>query len=135
MKATYDSRDDVLYISDGRPHVVGDELMRHPGTVLHLTDDDGPDIAAITITGASAFLPLQRGYDPSSDTLTIGETVDDPELVSHSGDFVGYWEIDQALDGFRCPIGVSIHHASEHLAPAIESLPEPLEILTGPEHP
>ena len=89
METTYDGKDDVLHISDGRPLVVGDELMRHPGTILHLTDDDGQDIAAITIIGASAFFSLQQGYDPSSDTLTIGETVDDPALVSRSGDFVG----------------------------------------------
>ncbi len=133
MKTTYDIKDDVLHMSDGRPLVVGDELMRHPGTVLHLTDDDGQDIAALTIIGASVFLSLQKGYDPINDTLTIGETIDDPALVSHSGDFVGYWEIDHALDGFRCPIGVSIHHASEHLAPAIKSLPKPLEVLTGSE--
>ena len=101
MKTTYVRTDDFLHVSDGRPHVVGDELMRHPGTVFHMTDD-GQDIAALTIIGASAFLSLQQGYDQSSDTLTIGETVDDPALMSPLRRLCG------ALGNRPCPRRVPI---------------------------
>ena len=43
--------------------MAGDELMRNPGAIFHLTDHDGRDIAALTIMGASAFTALEYGYN------------------------------------------------------------------------
>ena len=123
MRAMYDIKDDVLYLEDGRPHVVGSELLHSPGTVVHLTTEEGHDISALTIIGATAYLPLELGYDAESDTLTIGQTTKAPGMVGEAGEFVGYWEIDELdPDGFQAPIGVAIKHASKHLAPVIASL-------------
>ena len=123
MRVMYYGQDDVLYMEDGRSHVVGSELLRNPGTVVHLTTEDGHDISAVTVLGASAYLPLGVGYDAESDTLTIGETTEAPSLAIEAGDFVGYWEIDELWpDGFREPIGVALRQASKHLATVLEAL-------------
>ena len=66
--------------------------------------------------GAKAYLPLGKaGYDPENDTLTLGRTAGDAEVIAENGDIVTYWH---HLPGFSVmdPIGVTIRRASEHLA-------------------
>ena len=73
--------------------------------------------------GASAYLPLKTGYDPESDTLLLGKRTDSPDLVTETGDFVGYWQSHRGdPNGFMDPVGVLIRDASKHLTPVYASL-------------
>ena len=126
MQVTYDAVDDVLRVWNGQKAADGSSLLREFGTAVYLGTVDGHDVVGFEVMGATAYLPFERGYDAASDTLTIGEMTDDPDLVTENGDFIGYWEVDeQTPDGFRDPIGVAIRRASVHLAPAIGALPQP----------
>lgn len=124
MQATYDIEGNVLRVWSGEPIRDTASLLRGPDAAVHLGTQEGHDVVGFLVIGASSYLRFSSGYDADSDTLTIGETTDDPELVSENGDLVGYWEVDvQEPDGFRDPVGVAIRRASEHLAPAIAALP------------
>ena len=47
----------------------------------------------------------------------LGRTTDNPESITESGDFVGYWGPDQYFpDEYEVPIGVALKRASVHLA-------------------
>ena len=131
MKATYDVESDVLRVYSGQRSAEGASFLRGPDAAVFLGTEGGHDVVGFLVLGASAYLPLGEGYDAGSDTLTIGETTDVPELVTENGDFIGYWEVDVLEpDGFRDPIGVAIRRASEHLAPVLAALQQPLEIVT-----
>ncbi len=126
MRASYDAQVRVLQVLNGQTVEVSASLIRGPDAAVHLGTHDGHDIVGFLVVGGSAFLPLgKRGYDPDTDTLTIGTATDDPDLVTENGDFIGYWEVDK-LDakGFRDSIGVALRNASVHLAPVLASFPE-----------
>ena len=124
MQVTYDPESNVLQVLNGRGRRRYRLVVARPDAAVHLGTVDGHDIVGFLVMGATAYLPFGLGYDRGRDTLTVGETTDDPELVTRQGDLVGYWAVDeQAPDGFRDPIGFAIHRASEHLAPAIAALP------------
>ncbi len=130
MRVTYDPEVDALRVWTGQKAVDGTSLEREFGTAVYLGTADGHDVVGFEVLGASVYLPLGLGYDVESDTLTIGETTDAPGLVTENGDFVGYWEVDEhEPDGFRNAIGVAIRRASEHLLPALATLPQPLEVI------
>ena len=130
MQVTYDMVDDVLRVWNGQKAADGSSLLREFGTAVYLGTVDGHDVVGFEVIGASAYLPFGLGYDAESDTLTVGETTDDPDLVTENGDFIGYWEVDVLEpDRFRDPIGVAIRRVSEHLAPVLAALPQPLEIV------
>ena len=129
MRATYDQENDVLRVLDGQPIVVTASFVRGPDAALHMATKNGYDVVGFIVIGASPYLPLGLGYDAESDTLTIGETTDDPALITENGDLVGYWELDPVEpDGFQDPIGVALRHASVHLAEVVAALPQPLDI-------
>ena len=129
MRVVYDKEADVLRIINGQPAADTASFLRGPDAAVDLATFDGHDIVGIIIIGASAYLPLGLGYDAGSDILTIGESTNDPAFMTENGDFVGYWEMDEAEpDGFRHPVGVAIRRASAHLAKVISALPQPLDI-------
>ena len=129
MKATYDVEGNVLQVLNGQAIADTASLLRGPDAAVHLGTAEGHDVVGFLVVGATAYLPFGLGYDPDSDTLTVGETTDEPELVTENGDLIGYWAVDeQEPDGFRDPIGFAIRRASEHLAPAIAALPQPLTL-------
>ena len=67
--------------------------------------------------GASAYLPLKKGYDLETDTLLLGKRAEPPDLITETGDFVGYWHAHCGEPGgFMDPVGVLIRDASKHLA-------------------
>ena len=129
MRVSYDTENDVLRVWNGQKVADTASLLRGPDAAVDLGTHAGHDVVGFLVIGASAFLPFRVGYDVESDTLTIGETKDDPDLVTENGDLIGYWEIDEVEpDSFMDPVGFAIRRASEHLAPAIGALPQPLEV-------
>ena len=65
--------------------------------------------------------PERNLYDRETDTLTWGNSTDDPEMVSQVGDLTAYWQPDPYFlerdEPLFDPIGLSLRNASKHLAP------------------
>ena len=126
MRVTYDEEADVLYFYYPDCIQGAAEVFRRGPDVAVFPDlPHGYGITAVEVLGGSAYLPLGNGYDADLDILTIGETTDDPALISENGDFVGYWEIDEDdPEGARDSIGVAIRRASIHMAQVSASFEE-----------
>ena len=121
MRVHYDDDADVLHITMGKRSVDAASLLDDPNVVVKLATLDGHDIVGLIIIWASSY--VRSGHDAETDTLLIGETVCDPELITENGDMIAYWQVDEEdPDGFRDPIGVAIKQASVHLA-AVSSEP------------
>ena len=123
MRVDYDQEANVLTLATGARAVTSASLLDDPGIVVDLAGLDGHDIVGVLVMGASAYLPLKRGYDPGTDTLLLGKRTDSPELVTETGDFVVYWQSHSGdSDDFMDPVGVLIRDASKHLAPVYANL-------------
>ncbi|MCY4651927.1 MAG: DUF2283 domain-containing protein [Dehalococcoidia bacterium] len=118
MWVLYDQQVDVLRIMTDTPEAICASLLYDHNIAVSLATEDGHDIVGLEILGASAFIPLgNRGYDAETDTLTMGRTTGDPDLITENGDLVAYWQVDEEYpDRFRDPVGVAIRRASVHLA-------------------
>ena len=121
MKSEYSDEVDILDVFTEEDEATGAGLLRQPGVDIFLGTEDGYDIVGFHVVGGSAVLPLGKmGYDAGSDTLTLGETTEDPARVSANGDLTAFWEpFPGDTDERMNPIGVSLRRASVHLAPAI----------------
>ena len=134
MRVHYDQEFSVLRVATGKHGQSGASLLDYPDIALELATVDGYDIVGLLVMGASAYLPLGTGYDAVADTLTLGERPERPDLTTETGDFVGYWRThagDPA--GMKDPVGVTLRHASRHLAPVLRQLGEqPARVDTSP---
>ena len=123
MRATYDKEDDILWITTGQPSADSGSFLRGPDAAVFLGTENGHDIVGLEVLGGSFYLPLGEGYDAESDSLMIGEAVNDPRRVTENGDFVGYRHQDEAGPGdFMDPVGVLVRNASKHLAPVLAQI-------------
>ena len=124
MRTIYSPEDDYLRLVTQIPSAVSASLLDDPGIVLDLATEDGHEVVGVEILGISAYVPLgKNGYDADTDTLTMGKTTTDPELITENGDLTGYWHVDKHEPGsYRDPIGVAISRASIHLAKASEEM-------------
>ena len=118
MRIVCDHEANVLRVISDTPDAVSASLIDDPGIAIELATEEGHEIVGFTVMGATAFLPLgNRGYDAETDTLTMGRTTGDPNLITENSDLVAYWQVDEEEpDGFRDPIGIAIRRASVHLA-------------------
>ena len=117
MRVSYDHEAGVLHFDTGIPSGVGATLLDDHGVVIGVTPDDGYDIAWLTVMGASAYLPLDIGYDAGADTLQLGRVVSDADLITENGDLTAYWHAsDIAPDECYDAVGVAIRNASVHFA-------------------
>ncbi len=127
MRIVYDDEVDVLRIITETPSVTCAPLLDAPDIVAELATEEGYDIVGVTVIWATVYLPLgKRGYDAVTDTLLMGRTPNDPDLVTENGDIVGYWQADEEyLDGFLEAIGIAINRASVHLGeiPELRHIP------------
>ena len=118
MRVSYDKESDIFYIC-GQERIHVEEIEN--GVVVDLVGDDPQfpcQLSGIEVMGASKILPLGKdGYDPESDTLTLGETASNPDRITENGDFVGYWGEDPYDLEEYVVIGVSLRRASKYLAP------------------
>ena len=126
MRVRYDPEVDALRITTDTLGVVSASLWdpEYHSVVADLATEDGHDIVGLEVLGASAFIPLGKlGYDTDTDTLTMGKTTTDPDLITENGDLIGYWRVDEYdPDGYRDPIGIAIRRASVHLAKVSEKM-------------
>ena len=135
LRVSYDLKFDILYINAGVPCCDGASIADMFEVVAEIKTKDGYDVAGLIIQGAADYLypafvpsqgkppalagdnPLAR-YDPDTDTLTLGFTATDPELITQDNPYlVGYWQRDPEDADYFPLIGVSILNASKHLAP------------------
>lgn len=126
MRVRYDPEVDALRITTDTPGVVSASLWdpEYDSVAVDLATDDGCEIVGLDVIWASTYLPLgKNGYDADTDTLTMGKTTTDPELITENGDLIGYWHADRhEPGGYRDPIGVAIKRASVHLAKVSEKM-------------
>lgn len=103
--------------------------MRDDFRVIFTFEDVGSEnVARMRILYVTDFLPLsaERGYDASTDTLTLGDKpeADADYRVVDNGDFVSYRQWFD--DGSEWDIvAVDLRQASKFLAPALASQSQP----------
>ena len=116
LQMIYDKDVDVLRLLTDEDEATSSSLLGLEEVVVDL-DADGSQVVGLMVMGASAYLPLgKRGYDPRTDTLTLGTVVDDPAKVTHNANIVTYWQPDRyEPDTGVEPVGVAIKQASKHL--------------------
>lgn len=114
----YDSEIDALRVATDRYGVTSASLLYNSDIVVDLATEDGHDIVGLGVLCVSLYLPLgKKGYDADTDTLLMGYSTPDPELITENGDFIGYWKVFEGdPNRFRDPVGVAIKNASVHLA-------------------
>ena len=126
MRVRYDPEVDALRVTTDTPGVVSASLLdpEYDSVAVDLATEDGCEIVGLDVIWASTYLPLgKRGYDPGADTLLMGRSTCNPELITENGDLVGYWHVDKhEPGGYRDPIGVAIRRASVHLAKVSEKM-------------
>ena len=118
MRVHYNPDASVLHFDTGTPGVVGHTLYDDGHTVIGSAPEGGHEIAYVTIIGASAFLPLgKRGYDAETDTLQLGNAMNEHDKGTENGDITVRWRRDKELNSdYLCPMGVEIRNASVHIA-------------------
>ena len=137
LLVSYDQEVDILYLRTGQYAPDGTTLDDPAlfGVAALIGTTDGYDIVGLIIQGAAGSLsrwfvpgqgepsapvvdsPLSR-YDPDTDTLTLGFTAAEPELITQDNPYlVAYWQRDPEDADYFPLIGVSILNASKHLAP------------------
>ncbi len=136
LKVTYDDGADLLFISTGERPLHGTDLEPDISVVAHYGSWDGYDIVALTVMFAASTLePYFRpngsdnslgregentvaSYDGETDTLLLGVSCDDPNMVTQAGEHMtAYWARDEWDEDDFVPTGVSLRGASKHLAP------------------
>lgn len=120
MRVKYYAEDDALIVIGTPGGRSGAALRDYWEVILTLADEGSELITRLTVLRATNFLPLNpaRGYDPNTDTLTLGDKPDADYRVVENGDFAGYW---QKCDGGRYwdIVAVDLRQASVHLAPVL----------------
>lgn len=130
MKVSYDRQHDILDISEG-PSVDGSSIEYDPGVAVHFGTEGGRDIVAATVMGASSW--FKKGYDETSDTWLLGDTVEEHSKVTTDGDFIGYWPLEDEDKELPVPIGFALMNASKHLASVRHHLEEPVKAANQPQ--
>lgn len=135
LRVSYDPEFDILYVNTGEMCYDGASIEDLDEVVAEIKTRGGYAVAGLIIQGATHCLyppfvlipgepPAAGGgsrlsrYDPDTDTLTLGFTADDPEMITQDNAYlVGYWQRDPADADYFPLIGVSLLDASKHLAP------------------
>ena len=136
----YDPAADVLDITSGRNVAAATPLAAAAlgDIAVETGSDDSRDTVDLIMLWAAGYVapyfqlrragaPFKAGdpahirYDPDTDTLTWGNSTDDPEMVSQAGDLTAYWQPDPYFlardEPLFDPIGLSLRNAAKHLAP------------------
>ena len=120
MRAAYDKEADVLRVNIEQAIADTATLVYGPDLAVDVATEDGHDVVGFILSGATAYLPLDRGYDAEQDVLTIGDSTDDPGFVTENGDLMAYWQVsDTDPTGPFDPIGLAVRRASVHLRDVI----------------
>ena len=115
LEILYDTDVDALRLYTGEERTTSSSLVGLEEVILDLGDEDTRHVVGLEVLGASAYLPLgKRGYDPNSDTLTLGAVVGDPAGIMESGDLVTYWRETPDVDPGRRHDTASVEAPERH---------------------
>ena len=135
LRLNYDPEFDILYVNTGEQRYDGASIEGLDEVVAEIKTKGGYAVAGLIIQGAAHCLyppfvlnpgnpPAAGGgsrlcrYDSDTDTLTLGFTAAEPELITQDNAYlVGYWQRDPEDADYFPLIGVSLLDASKHLAP------------------
>ena len=121
MRVSYDEENDILALSTGQVQRDGASLYDYTDVAALFGTDGGRDIVGVEMMAASHW--FSKGYDKEKDTWLLGNSTDNPDMITVDGDFVGYW---QPYDADPCevpdPIGVAVMRASAHLGKVSEKV-------------
>lgn len=132
MQVKYYPDDDALILDIGPGGCSGATLRDDFDVILVFECEGSENIARVRVLNVSDFLPLdtERGYDASTDTLTLGDKPTDDCRVVDNGDFVSYRQWFD--DGSEWDVvAVDLRQASVHLAPVLDALPRPATANRG----
>ena len=135
LRVSYDPEFDILYVNTGEQRYDGASIEGLDEVVAEIKTKGGYAVAGLIIQGAAHCLyppfvlrpgepPAAGGgsrlsrYDSDTDTLTLGFTATEPEMITQDNAYlVGYWQRDPADADYFPLIGVSLLNAAKHLAP------------------
>ena len=121
MRVSYDKENDILALSTGQVQRDGASLYDYTDVAVLFGTDGGRDIVGVEMMAASHW--FSKGYDKENDTLLLGDSTDNPDMITVDGDFVGYWQPYKADPAdVPDPIGVAVRQASIHLAKVSEKM-------------
>ena len=132
MEVKYYQEEDVLLIIKYRRGRSGGTLRDDFWVIFTFEDVGNENITRVDIHDVSRFLPLraERGYDASTDTLTLGDKPAADFRVVDNGDFVSYRQWFD--DGSEWDVvAVDLRQASVHLAPVIAAHAQPAPVSGG----
>ena len=117
MRLSYDQQANVLRVTTDTPAATAASLLDDAGIAVELATPDGYDIVGLIVMAASAYIPLDRGYNAENDTLLMGKKTNVPKFITQNGDITGHWQADEEYpNDIWDPIGVVITQASKHFA-------------------
>lgn len=117
LNGHYDAEFEMLYIWTGEKEAVADTGAHGVDLAVFVATEDGHHPVGFEVMWGGAYYRLEEGYDPVQDTLTIGETTEDPALRTQNGDLVAHWRLDETdPDDFMDPIGVTVYGAKALMA-------------------
>ncbi len=123
MKIRYTSEDDAITITAANIYGGGGALRDDFRVIVAMPDaDDCYDVTSLDILDVRRFLPLSpdNGYDPNSDTLTLGDKPAANYRIVDNGDFISYLQWFNDGSGWDI-VALDLHNASIHLAPAVSA--------------
>ena len=125
MWVEYHSEDDALLLNASRGGPSGGTLRDDLEVILTFEEEGSENLTGVDVLHASYFLPLnaERGYDPDTDTLTLGKKPDADYRVVDNGDFVSYRCFDVGAAQWDV-VALDLRYASRHLARVIATLPQ-----------
>lgn len=127
LRVHYDPECDAIGLDCGQPSGGTYELATVGMVMIDVPDEDSYEAIGLEVFAISAWLPLgKRGYCEETDTLTIGRGAETATIIAENGDLVAYWGPDEYDPGDTVPIAVGLRNASQHLAPVIEAMSQPL---------
>ena len=115
MRVSYDKENDILALSTGQIQRDGASLYDYADVAVLFGTDGGRDIVGVEMMAASHW--FSKGYNKEKDTWLLGDSTDNPDMITVDGDFVGYWQPYEADPrDVPDPIGVAVRRASIHMA-------------------
>ncbi len=124
LEVNYYAETDSVIIATGERGGSGCDLRDDGNVILTYAREDKKTIAMVEVLYISLdYLPLapERGYDATTDTLTLGEKPVGDYLVEESGEFVSYLQPDPGMDWYEVR-ALDIRNASKHLKDVNETI-------------
>ena len=132
MQVKYYPEDDALIMDIARSGCSGCALRDDFNVILVFDSEGNENVARVRVLNVGDYLPLglARGYDPVTDTLTMGDKPTGDCRVVDNGDFVSYRQWFDDGSGWDV-VAVDLRQASVHLAPVVAALSAAAPVGSG----